>query len=346
MTQAEATRAMDLTQPQVSRLVAGLASAGLLRIGPSTASGRGHPSVALSLEPDYAFGLGVSLLGDALSMDLIDFTGRLRWRGSRAMPDMGRERVLEQLALYRREMLARSGVDPSRIVAAGVGVSAFFVGEGALMNPPALLDDWALVDIAPLLQPTLQAPVSIDNDGNMACIGEAYLGVGRRYRAFAYFQITNGFGGGLVLDGAPYRGAFGNAGEYAALWQAVDIPHPNLERLRTLVGEHDRVFDSVSAMIEAFDMDWRGTAAWLDEAGPAFSLAATAVSAVADCEAIVLGGRIPAALAGVLADRIRIAGTDRRDRPRPLPRILPAEAPGDAVSLGAGVAALQQTFFI
>jgi len=345
ITQAEATRVMDLTQPQVSRLVTGLTAASLVRVGRSTAVGRGHPSMTLRLEPDYAYALGVSLLGDALSMDLVDFAGELRWRGSLSMPDMSRDRVLEQLALFRRDMLIQSQIDPFRIVAAGVGVSAFFVGADPLMNPPALLDDWAMIDIAAVLAPVLQTPVSVDNDGNVACVGEAFLGVGRRYRSFGYFQITNGFGGGLVLDGEPYRGAFGNAGEYAALWQAIGIPHPNLERLRDLVGRYDRPFHSVSAMIEAFDMNWRGTSVWLDEAGPAFSLAATAVSAVADCQAVVLGGRIPPALARALADRVTVAGTDRRDRPRPLPVVLPSEAPGDAVSLGAGMTALQKAFF-
>lgn len=345
-TQAEITRAMDLTQPQVSRLVTGLVAEGLIRLGPATANGRGHPSAALTLNPDYAFGLGVSLLGDALSMDLIDFAGRLLWRGSRAMPDMTRPRVLAQLAAYRQEMLVETRVDPARIFAAGVGVSAFFVGDGPLMNPPALLDDWALVDIAAVLEDTLGVRVSVDNDGNVASIGEAFLGAGRRHASFAYLQVTNGFGGGLVLNGRPHRGTFGNAGEYAAVWQAMGIPHPNLERLRTLVNDHDRAFGSVSEMIEAFDINWRGVALWLDEAGPAFSVVATAISAVADCEAIVLGGRIPPPLARALADRIVIAGTDRRQRPRPLPVVIEAEAPGDAVSLGAAVLSLQQGFFL
>lgn len=346
MTQADITRAMDLTQPTVSRLVSGLGAAGLIHIGTPTANGRGQPSATISLQPDYAYGLGVSLLGDALSMDLVDFAGRVRWRGTRTMPSMARGKVLAQLAKFRTRMLLESGIDPTRLFAAGVGVSAFFVGDGPLMNPPALLDDWALVDIGAVLEDALEVPVSVDNDGNVACIGEGLLGVGRRFRSFAYFQITNGFGGGVVIEGRPHRGAYGNAGEFAALWQALGIRHPNLERLREILGEHGNPFASVAAMIEDFNMEWPGVEAWLNEATPSYSLVATAASAVLDCEAIVLGGRIPPALAASLAARITIAGTDRRQRPRPLPVLLPAEAPGDAVSLGAAVYALQPAFFI
>lgn len=345
VTQAALTRQMDLTQPTVSRLVSGLATKGLVSLGERTAHGRGQPSAKVSLVPDYAYSLGVSLLGDAVSMDVMNFAGEVVWRGSSAMPNMGRPAVLRQLGAFRDRMLQQTGIAPKRIFAAGVGVSAFFVGEERLMNPPHLLDDWALVDIAPIIEDALQVPVVADNDGNVACIGEQMTGVGKRFRTFAYFQITNGFGGGVIIEGQPWRGAFGNAGEFAALWQAVGIEHPNLERLRVILRDHGVGFDSVAEMIREFELGLPGVEAWLNEAAFAYSLAATAASAVIDCEAIVLGGRIPRPLAERLSERIAVAGTNRRGRPRPLPVVLPAEAPGDAVSLGAGASVFQGVFF-
>lgn len=346
ITQAEITRAMDVGQPAVSRLVASLAGQGLIRVGATASRGRGQPSATISLEPDFAYGFGVSLLGDSITASLLDFSGRPRWFGARAMPDMGRPQVAAALSSLKAEMMAETRVPAHRVVGAGAGVSAFFVGEGALMNPPALLDDWALVDVAPILSEVLELPVRVDNDGNVACIGESLLGVGRRYRSFAYFQITNGFGGGIVVDGAPCRGAFGNAGEFAAVWQALGIEHPNLERLRHLSAEHGAAFATVSEMLLDLDVTSAGVEAWLAEAGPAFSIAATAASAVIDCQAVVLGGRIPRPLALLLAERMTIAGTERRGRPRPLPDILPSEAPGDAVALGAAMLALQPSYFL
>ena len=346
ITQADITRAMEVGQPAVSRLVASLAHQGLLRLGPSAPRGRGQPSATLSLVPDFAFGMGVSLLGDSVAVSLVDFSGRPRWAGVRAMPVMARDPVAVALKEMKADMLAESGISPDRIAGAGAGVSAFFVGEGELMNPPSLLDDWALVEIAPLLSGILELPVRVDNDGNVACMGEGLLGVGRRHRSFAYFQITNGFGGGIVIDGSPCRGAFGNAGEFAAVWQAMGIEHPNLERLRRLMAEHGTRFATVSDMLVDLDVMSSGVDAWLAEAGPAFSVAATAASAVIDCEAVVLGGRIPHSLALRLAGRMTIAGTERRGRPRPLPVILPAEAPGDAVALGAAMLALQPAYFL
>jgi len=346
ITQAEVTRLMKVGQPAVSRLVGSLAATGLLKVGPARPHGRGQPSASLSLVGEFAYGLGVALLGDSLTLSLIDLAGAVLWSDTRTMPVMGRNEVCFELREMKRSMLKQTGVDAGRIVAAGVGVSAFFIGEGARMNPPPLLDDWALIDIGPILSDALKLPVIVDNDGNAACVGESLLGVGRRYRSFAYFQITNGFGGGLVLDGLPYRGSHRNAGEFAAVWQAMGIVHPNLERLRALFGESGQAYASVSAMLADFDIEARAVAVWLDEAVPAFSLAATAVSAVVDCEAVVLGGRLPRALADRLLARMVIAGTERRDRPRPIPQIVVSETPGDPVSLGAAALALQGHFLI
>jgi predicted NBD/HSP70 family sugar kinase len=345
MSQAEVTRVMDLTQPTVSRIVAGLLAKGMIEAGARPAVGRGQPSALLSLKADYAYALGISLVGGALAMDLVDFSGALLWRDEAAFEDMSPEAVGTTLSRFKARAIAETSVDGARLFAAGAGVSGFFVGEGPLMNTPALLDDWALVDIAPVLAQVLDLPVLVDNDGNAAAIGEALRGAGLRYANLAYFQITNGFGGGVVIDGRPFRGAHGNAGEFAVLWQALGLEHPNLERLRTLLVAHGAPRGSLAGMLAELDLNHPGTEAWLAEAVTAYSLAAAAASAVIDCEAIILGGEIPSALAARLAERMTIAGTQRRGRPKPLPVILPSEAPGDAVSLGAAFLALQTTFF-
>lgn len=346
LTQAQVTRIMDLTQPTVSRLVTGLIDKGMITSGQRAPNGRGQPSAELKLTRDYAYTIGVSLLADAVSFDVMDFSGAVVWRASEGLPGMRRRDVVDRLATYRAAMHLQTGIPSARVAAAGVGVSAFFVGEGRLMNPPPLLDEWALIDIAPIMADALNVPTVVDNDGNAACIGEGMCGVGRRFRTFAYFQITNGFGGGVVIDGRPYRGTHGNAGEFAALWQAVGMEHPNLERLRTLLDRHGQTHATVSGMLLAgVDPAHPGALAWLSEAEPAFSLAATAAAAVLDCEAVVLGGRLPRPLAEVLKGRIKIGHTTRRERPLPRPQIVLAEAPGDAVSLGAAALAFQHTFF-
>lgn len=336
---------IGVTQPTISRLVSNLIDRGLVRLGDKAITGPGQPSTMLSLVPDYAYSLGISLLGDSLGFDLMDFSGRLLGRRAVAPVDMSRPVVLDQLVNQKENLIAEADIDPARLFAAGIGVSAFFLEDRVRMNPPALLDDWADIDIAKYAARALDLPVTVDNDGNMAAISELHIGAGTRYDSFAYFHITNGFGGGIILDGRQFRGTYGNSGEFAAIWIAAGIEHPNLEHLRRWLADKGLEFDSVAKMLVDTDDKWHIAFDWVDQVAPAYSLCASAASATLDVEAIVIGGRLPKALAAQLADKIIIAATERRGQPRPLPDVLSSEIDADPVSVGSATAAFQNAFF-
>jgi predicted NBD/HSP70 family sugar kinase len=347
VTMAQMTSRLDVAQPSVSRIVSNLVDKGLIELGPRLAKGRGQPSPFLGLKPSYALALGVAILGDRLALVVLDFCGKSLWSRALHPSGMRRDSVLMALRDALASLRSDTGIDPALIRVTGVGLSAFFVGEGNLMNPPDLLDDWALIDVAAEIAEVTGTPTFVDNDGNAACIGEGLFGVGRHTRNFAYFQITNGFGGGIVIDGRCHRGAFGNAGEFGALCLGAGLESPSLERLRYHLGQSDLCFDSVGEMLGKLpDLSHPGVASWIEEAVRGLSLAATAAACVLDCQAIVLGGRLPRSLAEVLAERITIAHTARRGRPLPMPTVMPAQAPGDAVATGAAAMAFQNTFFV
>jgi glucokinase len=56
-------------------------------------------------------------------------------------------------------------------------------------------------------------PVAIDNDGNAAAIAEWKLGAGRGASHIVALTLGTGIGGGLILDGKPYRGSIGAGAE-------------------------------------------------------------------------------------------------------------------------------------
>ncbi|WP_145752875.1 ROK family transcriptional regulator [Nitrospirillum amazonense] len=346
LSQAELTRSLDLSQPTVTRLLQGFHQDGLVRTAARQADRPGHPSVHVSLNPDFAYALGVSLLGDAVSMTLMDFTGRVRGQRRAAMPTMARPVVLERLRAFRRELEEETGIDPRRLVGVGVGISAFYVGRGRLFNPPAYLDDWAMVEIEPILEGALRLPVRVDNDGTVAAIAESLFGVGRRCRNFAYLHLTNGFGGGIIADGKPFRGQNGNAGEFGGIWTLAGVTYANLDLLQTCLKNHGHVFATVEEMVQAIDVGWDGVADWLDQAQPSFAMLCGLLAYSMDPGLIVIGGRLPPSIARALADRIVVpVPTNRRGYPPPLPAVVMAEAPGDPVALGAAVMPLREAFF-
>ncbi|MEE3627496.1 ROK family transcriptional regulator [Nitrospirillum sp. BR 11752] len=347
LSQAELTRSLDLSQPTVTRLLQGFHQDGLVRLSARQADRPGHPSVHVSLNPDFAYALGVSMLGDALSMTLMDFAGTVRGQRRAAMPTMARPVVLEKLRAFMRELTDEAGIDPRRLVGMGVGISGFYVGQGKLFNPPVYLDDWALVEIEPILEEALRLPVRVDNDGTVAAIGENLFGVGRRCRNFAYLHLTNGFGGGIIADGKPFRGQHGNAGEFGGVWTLAGVTYTNLDLLQTCLKEHGHTFATVEDMVQTIDISWPGVSQWLDHAKHSFGVLCGLLAYSIDPGMVVIGGRLPPSIAQALVDQIVVPQQNhRRDRPPPSPKVVVAEAPGDPVALGAAVTPLRNAFFV
>ncbi len=73
---------------------------------------------------------------------------------------------------------------------------------------------WSDAPLRDEIAAMLGAPVVIDNDANVAALGEASYGAGKDSRPLFYLTISTGIGGGIVLhDGSVYRGADSYAGE-------------------------------------------------------------------------------------------------------------------------------------
>lgn len=343
ISRADVARLVNLSGMSISRIVDGLIERGLVREGDKMQGIRG-PTVSLALNPDAAYSLGIAVMSDAVSLSLMDFSGKIRFSSLEVAPDMRRETVLRLASDRLAKWMKRDGLVPDRLFAIGVGVSGFFVEDGARFNAAPALDDWALLDIEDKVSAYFDRPAWIDNDGNAAIIGETLLGVGRWASSFAYIYVAAGVGGGLVVNGRPLRGRMGNAGEFASVLPP-DFVHPNLNLLRDMIAQAGVPTSSLSDMIARFRMDWPGVDAWLDLTQASFNLIVSAASAVLDPEAVVLGGRLPPPLASCLAERAQVFNTTRRGRPRPLPRIVAAETEGDATAIGAAAIPLHEHFF-
>jgi predicted NBD/HSP70 family sugar kinase len=344
-TRADLGRATGLTAQSIKRLVDELVERGMLCMGETISVGRGKPAVAITLEPAFAYSAGVSITTDSMSLCLIDFAGNVLIRHDEAFATPGRKALVRRIDTLLGRMVRRTGVSVERVFGVGVGTTGFFIGEGSRMNPPSALDNIALIELDVLLSEATGYPVWLDNDGSVAAIGESLYGVGRDYRDFAYYFFGHGFGGGMILDGRCYRGHHGNAGEFAGMLPALGHERAALETLRTMLVEDGHDLPTVQALIDGYDPAWPGIERWLDRVAPGLSAVSSAVVAIADPAAIVLGGRAPADLAARLAARIVIDNVSRRGHGRPLPAVVLADAPHDPVALGAASLPFKECFF-
>jgi len=72
---------------------------------------------------------------------------------------------------------------------------------------------WENIPLKDLLEQEFSIPASVDNDANVAALGEHRFGAGQGYDSLFYITISTGVGGGWILNNQPWRGAGGMAGE-------------------------------------------------------------------------------------------------------------------------------------
>lgn len=83
--------------------------------------------------------------------------------------------------------------------------------NGVVYKSPNL--GWHDVPLVEKIKGIIGIPVLLENDANLAALGEHSMGAGRGTRDMVYVTVSTGIGGGLILDGRIYRGAWGGAGE-------------------------------------------------------------------------------------------------------------------------------------
>lgn len=341
---AELARVTALAPHSVGRLIEPLLDRDLVREGTPEIAGRGKPGAPLRLNPDAAFSVGVSVMTDAVTLVLVDFAGSIRARSSAPLERTDLDAGARQIGKMIAEAVARAGLDPARRLGIGCGVTGYFIGDGARLNPPASLDGWALRPLDTLLADAMGGPVWVDNDGNVAAVGEAMLGAGRTCPDFAYLYFAAGFGGGVVARGAPLRGARGNAGEFASVlpdgWYK-----PSLENLRRHLADRGLVYEGLRLMLRDLDLTVPAVEEWLDLCAPSLNLVASAVFGTLDPEMIVLGGRLPPELAERMIAKIRFTNPVRRDHRRPEPRLIASTIGSDAAAIGAAMLPTRAAFF-
>jgi glucokinase len=84
--------------------------------------------------------------------------------------------------------------------------------RGVLVNPPNL-PGWRNVPLAAMVREMLGCPAHLENDANLAGLGEYHNGAGRGTGTMVYITWSTGVGAGLILDGRLFSGAHGTAGE-------------------------------------------------------------------------------------------------------------------------------------
>ena len=211
ISRAEISRRVGISKPTVSLALQSLLQAGLVR---ETAHDGGGPSYgATFFEPvaEAAFVLGLDLGARFVRGALCDVRGEVRARQDVELAEADAAAALDTIEQLAGSLLDASGVESSAVHNVVLGVPGAVQGSTIklAMNVTGLEDG----DFGGVLSERLDLPVSLENDINLAALGERWRGVARGVDDFVFISIGTGLGAGLVLRGELHRGHAGAAGE-------------------------------------------------------------------------------------------------------------------------------------
>jgi predicted NBD/HSP70 family sugar kinase len=212
---ADIARQTGLSPSTVSSVIAELQSAGLVVESTLAPAGRqGRPAAQLTLDPSGGAAVGLDFDHDKIRVAVSDLARTVLAEASvRVDVDQDATEALEQASELVARVLDEGGVDPDQVIGAGMALPGpVDHARGALHQSP-ILSGWAGVDAASELERRIGFPVHLDNDANLGALAEVTLGAGRSVRSAAYVQMSSGIGAGLIVDGRPYHGHRGIAGE-------------------------------------------------------------------------------------------------------------------------------------
>ncbi|HEY0443358.1 MAG TPA: ROK family protein [Candidatus Limnocylindrales bacterium] len=164
--------------------------------------------------------LGLDVGGTKLAAGVVAADGGVRsFLSIPARVEEGPEAVIARHLELGREAVTASGLDWTDIAAVGIACGGPLDPFAGIIQSPPNLPGWDDIPLVAIVEAALERPTAVDNDATAGALAEYRFGAGRSrgVRDLVFLTISTGVGGGLVLDGAVYRGAAGNAGELGHL---------------------------------------------------------------------------------------------------------------------------------
>jgi glucokinase len=220
---ADLVRASGLSAPTVTNVVGHLAAVGLIEpVGEGDSTG-GRPPDIIRFRAERGCVAGVEISSDGLRFLLTDLDGHELARADAAVSwnSSKPSAICSQIAKELRNLTRKQKRAEEQLLGVVVGVPAIVnVDEGTVLAL-SLLKSWNKVPLSSMLNHELKCQVTIDNDTNLAALGEYNRGAAMRENNFVFITIGDGVGAGIFLDGRIYRGSEWSAGEIGYL----RVPH-------------------------------------------------------------------------------------------------------------------------
>lgn len=315
ISRASIAKQTGLSKQTISEIVRQLELDDWVRETGRTSGHVGRTAVTYELVPDAAYIAAVDLGGTKIRLAIADLACQVFAEEVAATDRRGGQFVVNQIAELCAQAAEHLSIPRERIRMAVIGApGAPDAKTGRILLAPNI-SDFDTMNVAAAFEKALGVDVILENDVNLAVLGENWLGQGQGIDNLAFIAVGTGIGGGLMVGGQLVRGAMNAAGELGFLPFGADPFDPEslrtgaFERVTASIGimEHYAAASGETATVPAiFERAANGdvhAAATLDETAKYLARGISAIAAIANPEKVILGGSIGLRLE--LIERIR-----------------------------------------
>lgn len=300
-------KATGLSKPTVSEAVRRLLATGLIVENGDVRGNTGRIPTAYAIHSSAGSVVAVDVGGSSVRVACADLYGETRAE-VRAKTRTGEEGLSSQLVELVRRALRKANVAESSLLAIGVSAPGVVDPQTQCISLAPQIHVRNGFDLTQDLRTAFATRVHVENNVNMAAIGEKWRGVAKDVEAFAFVAIGAGVGMGLIHDDRLWQGSHGAAGEISFLPLAdepLDPRHRERGGLQDQVGEESliaaarKIHDwrdgeptNVAEIFRRADAGDAAAQALVHTIGDRLGLAVASICAVVDPGLIVLGGGI------------------------------------------------------
>ena len=313
LSRAELARATSLTPQAVANIVEDLIGAGLVREAGRRKSPRGQPPIAIEIAKDGGYAVGVRIDATHYHAVAADLGGELLEMREGLSPNGPEVDWLAFVSEIKASFTIRFGAE--RCLGLGLVTPGPFDVDWPGVPTPGAIPALQRRSVADDLATLTSTDVQLENDATAAALGEQLYGEARDLRDFFYIFIGEGIGGGIVVNGEPYRGNRGNAGEFGHL-----IVDPHGPRCycgnRGCLGEYlslRAMRRDVEAARAGGEDEAAATEAWIARGAEALATGLASIENLFDPEVVILGGAAPSDLLARLSQQLGTLRPSVRD---------------------------------
>lgn len=215
ITQREISRTAGLSFATVTSIVSGLERKGIVKRSVESSTNGGRPAALYKCNSTYRYVMGIEARKDELLFIVSDLEGDVL--NQKRIPfdkKIGKDGFLDLLIRGANEQISNFKGRVAKFLGVGVGAAGLVNPNDGSVAILSHLSNWGSIPLKEVLEEKLGLKVFVHNLAAAAVLGESWYGLGRGRANFLYLSVTDGVGGGIVINGQLYTGTSGTAGEF------------------------------------------------------------------------------------------------------------------------------------